>query len=87
MTATRFARSTLIALLATAFVWHSATGAGRSDLFGISATIASSHVELRVKLPALCLRLTATLSGLLDASAQLLSCDGCTGRPRARLWS
>lgn len=87
MTATRLIRLALIAVLAAAFLWQASHAAERNDLFGLTATLEATHLELRVKLPAICLRLSATVSGLLDASAQLLSCDGCQTRTRVRHWS
>lgn len=87
MTTTRFVRPALIAVLVAAFLWQANASAARNDLFGVTAIIEASHLELRVKLPAICLRLSATVSGLLDASAQLLSCDRCGTQTRVRHWT
>lgn len=87
MTATSFLRPVLVAVLATAFFWRAGDSAARTDLFGVTATLEPTQLELRVKLPAICLRLSAGVSGLLDASAQFLSCDDCGTRARTRHWS
>lgn len=87
MTATRFVRPALIAVLAAAVFWQVNASTARNDLFGVNASIGASHLELRVKLPAICLRLYATLSGFFEASARFLSCDGCDARTRARHWT
>lgn len=87
MTATRLIRPLLIAVLAAAFLWQASHSVARNDLFGVTATLEPTHLELRVKLPAICLRLRATLSGLLDASAPLLTCDGCEPRVWVRHWT
>lgn len=87
MTATRFVHPVLIAVLASGSLWYASNSLARSDLIGVSASIEATHLELRVQLPAICLRLRATLSGLLDASAQFLTCDGCESRVRVRHWT
>jgi hypothetical protein len=87
MTATRLLHPVLIAVLATTFLWRASDRVYQSDLFGVTATLEPTHLELRVKLPAICLRLSATVSGLLDASAQLLSCDLCDAHKRMRHWT
>lgn len=87
MTATRLIRPLLIAVLAAAFLWQASHSVARNDLFGVTATLEPTQLEVRVKLPAICLRLSATVSGLFDASAQLLSCDFCDARKRVRHWT
>jgi hypothetical protein len=87
MTATYLIRPVLIAVLAAGFLWQAAHSVSRNDLFGVTATLEPTHLELRVKLPAICLRLSATVEGLLDASAQLLSCDFCDAHKRTRRWT
>jgi hypothetical protein len=58
----------------------------RGDL-GWSARIHESQLELRIKLPVVCVRLQASLGGGLVASAHLLTCDaGCT-RPHGKAWA
>lgn len=72
------AASVLLCLVVSRAIEH-------GDL-GLTATVRASHVELRLKLAAFCVRMDASLPGRWVASANLFTCDDCL-RPRPRFWS
>jgi len=80
-------RSMLPAIAAVVFAGGLITHAAASGDLGWSARIQDSQLELRIKLPVVCVRLQASLGGVFVARAHFLTCDaGCT-RPHGKAWA
>jgi hypothetical protein len=87
MDTSRIAQLILVALLFAAVLGQTRMGTADHDLFDVSAIVTVSHLELRMKLPALCVRLRTSVAGVIEASAQLLTCDRCGDVLPERRWS
>lgn len=85
--ATTTIRTLLLSAFAVALLWRAAVVEHEPARFGLRATIDSTHIELTLTLPLLCVQLSAHFfDELLAVSARPL-CSHCELPRAGRSWS